>query len=86
METLIGEGKIEEVKKKIEGLNEEEVLEGEVQCINIQASYVKNNISYDGRLMMTNYRTIFIPNSNNAFSECRLKRDYFNIPLGFISK
>ena len=73
-------------KRVIEGLRETEIIEGEQPCMNTIARYIKEGYNFQGRLIMTNYRIVFIPDDKLIFAVLRLKDDYFNIPIGFIAK
>jgi len=73
-------------KKQIQGLRETEIIEGEQPCMNTIATYTKEGYNFQGRLIMTNYRIVFIPDNKSIFEALRLKDDCFNIPIGFIAK
>lgn len=73
-------------KKEIEGLRDEEVLEGEQPCMNTLATFARDGLSFSGRLIMTNYRVVFVPNDLAVYALLKLKRNFFDIPIGFIAK
>eukprot|EP00826_Nyctotherus_ovalis_P042488 TRINITY_DN4376_c0_g1_i10.p3 TRINITY_DN4376_c0_g1~~TRINITY_DN4376_c0_g1_i10.p3 ORF type:complete len:112 (-),score=40.64 TRINITY_DN4376_c0_g1_i10:143-478(-) len=74
------------IKKEIEGLRDEEVLEGEQPCMNTLAIFTKEEHKFNGRLIMTNYRVVFVPDDNSVYALLRLKDNFFDIPIGFIAK
>ena len=86
MKALDYEDEADYEKPEMKGLDEKEIFQGERPCMNTEANYVKEKININGRLLMTNYRVVFVPDDPSMLMELRLKTDYFNIPIGFISK
>lgn len=71
-------------KRAIQGLTEDEILDGEQQCMNTDAYYITHQSKIEGKLIMTNYRILFLP--NNKITASKFRKDFFVILIGHIRR
>jgi len=73
-------------KKYIQGLKDSEILEGEQHYLNNEATFTRGKtLNYTGRLIMTNYKLIFVPDEIKCKDLPKNPKGFFKIPLGLIS-
>ncbi len=62
------------------------MLSGEEVLFNATASCALQRSTCTGRLIGTNYQLVYIPDDPGVMKQYKLRQDFFNMPLGFISR
>ena len=70
----------------IQGLNCDEILEGETSCMNAKMKWQIFDIVYNGSFIVTNYRIVFCINNKILCKKEDINPDYFKVPFGLIAR
>ena len=84
--TAISDATIKANIKEIHGLGHSQVIEGEMPVCNVDTSFITSKSIHKGRLVVTTYKVIFVPENDQLHLRMHLHPEYFNVPLGLIAK
>ncbi len=58
---------------------------GEQQCVNSETTFFRDKLPFPGRLIVTSYKLVFVPNDRRRCGKLQIPDEYLNVPLGTIA-